>query len=230
MALVALLALLIQTGVGWFVGVRLLRLASRTRELPEFALGSSLLMATGLGYPMLVASAATGSAPLRSSGALLVDVGFMLTAAFTAQVFRPNAGWARGLVAALAVGFLAQLALSMTREHTAGLVQMLLASVVYGWTALEARTRAHMQQRRIALGIGAPALANRLQLWALMGTTSTIAALVNAFTIVFGIMPLEEPAVLVLTTAAGLIQATALWLALAPPTAYLHWVAGARSA
>jgi hypothetical protein len=225
MAVLALLALLIQTGVGWLVGVRLLLLAARTRELPEFALGSSVLLATGLGYPMLVASAATGSVPLRSSGALLVDVGFMLTAFFTAHVFRPSAGWARGLLAALAVGFLAQLALSMQREHTAGLVQMLLASVVYGWTALEARTRARMQQRRIALGIGEPVLANRLQLWALMGTTSTVAALVNAFTIVFGIMPLEDPVVLVLTTAAGLIQATALLLALAPPTAYVDWIA-----
>jgi hypothetical protein len=230
MALLALLALLVQTGVGWFVGVRLLRLASRTRELPEFALGSSVLLATGLGYPMLVASAATGSAPLRSSGALLVDAGFMLTAFFTAHVFRPDAGWARGLVAALAAGFLAQLALSMTREHTAGLVQMLLASVIYGWTALEARTRARMQQRRIALGIGEPVLANRLQLWALMGTTSTAAALVNAFTIAFGIMPLEDPGVLVLTTCAGLIQATSLLLALAPPAPYLAWVVRGHTA
>lgn len=230
MALLAGLALLIQTGVGWLVSLRLLRLASRTHELPELALGSSVLLATGLGYPMLVASAATGSAPLRMSGALLVDVGFMLTALFTAHVFRAQARWAQPLVAALAACFLLQLALVVEHEHTAGLIQMLLASTVYGWTALEARLRAGMQQRRIALGIGNPVLANRLQLWSIMGATSTLAALVNAFTIVYGIMPLEEPTVLVLTTAAGLVQAAALLLALAPPASYLDWIARARTA
>jgi hypothetical protein len=230
MALLALLSLAIQTAVGWLVSVRLLRLASRTHELPELALGSSVLLATGLGYPMLVASAATGSAPLRMSGALLVDVGFMLTALFTAHVFRPQARWPQAVVAALAACFLVQLALVVRHEHTGGLVQMLLASTVYGWTALEAWLRARMQQRRIALGIGNPVLANRLQLWALMGATSTLAALVNAVTIVYGIMPLEDPIVLVVTTSSGLVQATALLLALAPPAAYLDWIGRTRTA
>jgi hypothetical protein len=161
---------------------------------------------------------------------LLVDVGFMLTAFFTARVFRHEAGWARALLAALAASFVAQLALAVTREHVAGIVQMGLAATIFGWTALEAGMRARMQQRRIALGMGDPVLANRLQLWALMGTTSALAALVNAFTIVAGIMPLEDPVVMVVTTMAGLTQATALLLALAPPATYLAWIGRARAA
>ena len=230
MALLALLALLIQTGVGWVVSTRLLRLAARTRELPELALGSSVLLAIGLGYPLLVASAATANALLRFSGALLVDVGFLLTAVFTWRVFRMGAAWAGAFVTALATAFVAQLMLTVTDERTAGLAQMFLAAAVYGWTALEASLRARMQQRRIALGIGDAVIANRLWLWTAMATTSMFAALVNAITIVYGIMPLEDPAVLVLTTTSGLVQAATLLLALAPPAAYLDWLARKRSA
>jgi hypothetical protein len=80
------------------------------------------------------------------------------------------------------------------------------------------------------IGLGDPVVANRLWLWALMGASSLGAALVNAITIVYGIMPLEDPVVLVLTTCSGLVQATALLLALAPPAAYIDWVARPRSA
>jgi len=230
MALLALVALLIQTGVGWVVSLRLLRLAARTRELPELALGGSVLLAIGLGYPLLVASAATASAPLRFSGALLVDVGFLLTAVFTWRVFRMGEPWAAAFVVGLAAAFLAQLALTVTDERMAGLAQMHLAAAVYGWTAFEASLRARMQQRRIALGIGDAVVANRLWLWTAMAGTSMFAALVNAVTIVDGIMPLEDPVVLVLTTSSGLVQATTLLLALAPPATYLGWLARKRSA
>lgn len=108
--------------------------------------------------------------------------------------------------------------------------QMLLAIVVYGWTALEAAIRVRMQQRRIALGIGDPVVANRLSLWAAMGGASALAALVNAVTIAWGIMPLEDPVVLLVTTGSGLVQATTLLLALAPPAAYLDWLARRRPA
>jgi len=230
MALLAALALLIQTGVGWVVSIRLLRLARRTRELPELALGASVLLAIGFGYPLLVASAATASVALRMSGALLVDAGFLFAAVFTWRVFRPGARWAAALVAGLGLCFVAQLALVVPRTRRAGLAQMLLAAVLYGWTALEASHHARMQQRRSALGLGDPVVENRLWLWTTMGGVSSFAALVNAFTIVQGIMPLEDPAVLVLTTVSGLVQATTLLLALAPPAAYLGWLARKRSA
>lgn len=228
MALIALIALLIQTGVGWVVSLRLLRLSRRTGELPELALGASVLLAIGFGYPLLVASAATASVALRVAGAVLVDAGFLLAALFTWRVFRPGASWAAAAVAGLALGFLGQLALVVPDEKAAGLVQMLLAAALYGWTSLEASLRARMQGRRIALGLGDPVVANRLWLWTAMGGVSALAALLNAFTIVQGIMPLEDPVVLVLTTASGLVQATTLLLALAPPAAYLGWLARKR--
>jgi len=230
MALVALLALVIQTGVGWVVSIRLLRLASRTHELPELVLGASVLLAIGLGFPLLVASAASASVGLRIAGALSVDVGFLLVATFTWRVFRPAAPWAAALVASLALGFLVQLALAGPFDEAAGVIQMLLAVAVYGWTALEASIHAGMQRRRISLGIGDPIVANRLWLWAIMGGTSLFAALVNALTILGGIMPLENPAVMIVTTTSGLVQATTLLLALAPPTAYLDWLKRTRAA
>jgi hypothetical protein len=230
MALLALLAIVIQTGVGWVVSVRLLRLARRTHELPELVLGVSTLLAIGLGYPLLVASAATDSVVLRAAGALSVDVGFVLVATFTWRVFRTADGWAAALVAGLALGLVVQLGVVVRHQEAAGVIQMLLASAVYGWTALEASIHARMHRRRIALGIGDPVVANRLWLWCVMGATSVFAALLNALTILFGIMPLENPAVLIVTTASGLVQATTLLLALAPPAAYLGWLARQRAA
>lgn len=230
MALLALLAIVIQTGVGWVVSIRLLRLAGRTHELPELVLGASMLLAIGLGYPLLVASAATASVVLRFAGALSVDMGFLLVATFTWRVFRTADTWAAACVAALALGLLVQLGLVVSHQEAAGVVQMMLACAVYGWTALEASIHARMHQRRIALGIGDPVVANRLWLWCLMGATSVFAALLNAFTILFGIMPLENPAVLIVTTTSGLVQATTLLLALAPPAAYLGWLARQRAA
>jgi hypothetical protein len=230
MASLALLAIGVQTGVGWWVSIRLLRLARRTGALPERALGAAVLLTMGLGYPLLVASAAAGNVSLRFAGALLVDAGFALTTFFTWRVFRPGAPWAAALAAGLALGFAAQLALNVTDDRAAGLLQMELAAVLYGWTGLEAALRARMQERRMALGVGDAVVANRFWLWAVMGGASGLGALVNAVTIVRGIMPLEDPLVLLLTTASGLVQAATLLLALAPPPGYLGWLARKRSA
>jgi hypothetical protein len=43
-------------------------------------------------------------------------------------------------------------------------------------------------------------------------------------------MRLEDPGVWMVTTTSGLVQATALLLALAPPAAYVDWVGRTRAA
>ena len=76
-------------------GARLLLVARRTRQLPEFALGLGLFLMGGLGYPLtllgelgtfLPDAARTASI---ASNQLSTVVGLTFFAFFTARVFRP---------------------------------------------------------------------------------------------------------------------------------------------
>jgi hypothetical protein len=222
----ALLAVVLQTIVGWIVAVRLLALARRTRELPELLLGVSLLASVALGYPFRIAGPALGNAAIDFAGNALVSLGFALAAVFTQRVFRAGFGWARALSALLALGYLAQsLLCSGERAIPATLWQMELAVVTYGWAACEAGMRARMQQRQLAIGLGDPVVCNRLWLFTLMGAAVVLGAAANAIGILAGLQPLEEPAILIATTVSGTTLAVTTLLAFAPPAFYRRRIA-----
>jgi hypothetical protein len=80
-------------------------------------------------------------------------------------------------------------------------------------------------QRRARVGLGDPVVANRFLLWAIgagmAGAGSLVGTLVG---LVLG-QPLGQLPVLTLTLSCfGMTSACALWLAFAPPEAYLRWV------
>jgi hypothetical protein len=217
----ALVAVALQTLVGWVISVRLLALALRTRELPERLLGLSLLLAVAIGYPLRIAGPLVGSAALDWIGNACVSVGFWLFAVFVGRVFRPSARWATALVTMLGIGFAAQSAYCTgVHASSATLWQMVLAIAAYGWGALEASAEARMQARRLALGLGDRAVHNRLWLFALLGFSVVTGALANAAAIVAGLTPLEEPAVLLATTISGTSMGASMLLAFAPPRFY----------
>lgn len=217
----AFLSVALQTLVAWVVAVRLLRLASRTGERPEQLLGGSILLAVALGYPLRIAGPALGSALIDFAGNALVSGGFALAAFFTQRVFRPGAGWARALAVSLALAYGVQTALcSGERLLPATFWQMVLATITYGWAAIEAGTRVRMQQRQLAIGLGDPLVCNRLWLFTLMGLAVVLGAAANGIAIGAGIQALEAPVVLMATTASGLTMATSSLLAFAPPEAY----------
>jgi hypothetical protein len=218
----ALLAVALQTVVGWIVSIRLLALARRTRAWPERLLGLSLFLAVALGYPMRIVGPRLGSAALDWLGNAGVSLGFALFAVFVCSVFRSGIFWARALAALLGVGFAAQCAyLSFAVEPLdATFVQMVLAVLTYGWGALEAVSRARMQSRQLALGLGDPQVHARLWLFALLGASVVLGALANAAAVAAGWIALEEPVVLLATTLSGTTFATSALLAFAPPDFY----------
>jgi hypothetical protein len=220
--LAALLAVALQTAVGWIVSIRLLSLARRTGAWPERLLGLSLLLAVALGYPLRILGPRFGSALLDWLGNAGVSVGFALFALFVCTVFRPGFAWARALAALLAAGFAAQCAYLplAARPDEATFVQMLLAVVTYGWGALEAADRARRQSRQLALGLGDAGVRDRFWLFALLGSSVVLGALANAGAIAAGLVALEEPAVLIATTLSGTTFATSALLAFAPPRLY----------
>lgn len=219
--LLALAAVVLQTVVGWIVAIRLLRLASRTRELPERLLGLSLLLAVALGYPFRVAGPLLASPVIDWLGNALVSGGFCMVAVFVRRVFRPEERWALRLSVLLAVGYGAQSALCWgERAMPATFWQMVLASITYGWAALEAGTRARMQRRQLAIGLGDASVCDRLRLFTALAICVVCGAATNAGAIAAGLVPLEEPLVLIATTLSGTTLAITAWLAFAPPAFY----------
>jgi hypothetical protein len=216
--LAALVAVTLQTVVGWIVSTRLLLLARRTRELPEALLGSSLLLSVSIGYPLRIAGPQLGSAALDWAGNACVSAGFALFALFVQRVFRAEAAWARGLAALLVASFAGQsLAAGGDDSLDATFVQMLLAIVTYAWGALEAGARARRQGRQLALGLGDRRVNVRLWLFTCHGLSVVVGALANAAAIAAGLIALEEPLVLIVTTISGTCLATTALLAFAPP-------------
>ncbi len=97
---------------------------------------------------------------------------------FTWHVFRPGPGWARtlalgGVGVLFAAGFAGVVRGVMIEDlaqlraaSPSGLVLVLAAEAVYGWTTIEAVRYRALLKRRIPLGLADPLVADRFGLWA----------------------------------------------------------------
>jgi uncharacterized protein YaiI (UPF0178 family) len=182
--------------VVWIVtGVRLVRLARRTRALPEFLLGLSLLLQAGLGYPLSVVAQSAGRYELLLIlvSALCTNTGMGLLYAFTARVFHDASRWAWALVGAAGALLAVQLAGHVLGQAAATTPEAKLSSILLwgagslalsglsgGWTAFEALRFHALLRKRAALGLADPVVANRMLLWGLMGCCALAAVLIDA--------------------------------------------------
>ena len=104
----ALLALALFVVLNAITGIRLLRLASRTRQLPEFALGAGHLFGGSLGWALIMIGyvimaqlhARGAGLAVMVAGMFCLDVANVALALFAWRVFNPRAG---GLAVALFV-------------------------------------------------------------------------------------------------------------------------------
>ncbi len=215
------------------VGVRLLILARRTRQIPEAALGTAFLLLGAIGYPLTtlarrgVLESESVNAALMGGGLLIQDVACFAVVLATAQTFRGGTLMARVVVALAAVWFLAswfgQLAtsgfgpLEANFAYSAGLAARTAA---FGWASFEAfRAYAH-GRKRLRLGLAEPLVVNRFLLFAI-GMGAAFAAFVI---FVVGQLTTANPAaaawVLAATGVMGIVTAVPTWLAFVPPAAY----------
>jgi hypothetical protein len=222
------------------VGVRLLLLALRTGELPEFAIGLALLVMGGLGYP----AAAVARAPeiavlprvvLAALGMSCMVLGTGGIAVFNWKVFRPGSSFAARFVAALGAGLVGCFAwqaadpgfLAAAQNRGAGLRGLeVLAGVSLAWAAIESVSYAGKLRKRLALGLADPLLADRMRLW----TVAIVAAqTLNAASLValaFGVDLTTWRYGGALIGPIGLVAALSMWLAFLPPARYRRYVAG----
>lgn len=247
MQLVALPGFLAFFFVSLWVGVRLLAQGRHSRALPELLLGLGVLCIGPVGFGLTMLAAAAGAddpaapSPWAGLSAVAVGSGTAAKAIFNWKIYYPRSR----VVASLSLGAIGLLALAIVADGlTTGFApaawmqpgwilgrQAVQVGVLF-WGAIEALRWWMRMQRRARLGIGDAVVANRFLLWAIgagmAGTGSLVGTLVG---LTLG-RPLDQlPALTLLLSCFGLASACALWLAFAPPEAYVRFVRtrGARS-
>jgi hypothetical protein len=242
MQAVAGFCLLLFVVVSTLVGVRVLMLAHRTKGRPELLMGTGMVLIAGVGYPSSLLAGFGGSVgemsvPLYAAGCFLTLVGITLIFAFTQQVFRPQDGWARALVASGGAVMMVSLvgsthALANADEAaTSYLVArswlglaMIGYTACFLWTAIEGIVHHNMAVKRMALGLSDPVIANRFLLWGVFGLMATGINMASAAGNRLGLDPSRAPLVLVPMGILGGGASVAMYFAFFPPAWYLEWL------
>jgi hypothetical protein len=219
------------------VGVRLLRLARRTRRLPELAIGLQLVLAGALGYGLLLASESLHVFPdpygrwASFAGVSSICIGSYFLALFTRRVFRPDSEVAHtallGFVLWFCLAVYGSWVLQIDRVETGvggwlgHWAAMLGCFASYAWACFEPlRHHAQLRRRaRIGLDTGHAIVTNRMLLWGVgNGAVAALTALHLAAQLA-GHYELPESLVGVVSSLA-LVAAITQWLAFFPPAAY----------
>ena len=225
-------------GLTW-VGIRVLRIARRTRSAPELLLGLSFLSFSTLGVPLLALSG-YGAGPLADAKPLLLslalgllDFGTVCFAAFVARVFRPASPVGALAVLATAIALLAHLVLA-TRAVTSaspelssiqalGRIELVLSAVMsasFAWGAAESFVYWSRLRRQHSLGLADAVAVQRMLLFAL-GCSCQLAMM--GFTLLAsmrGTNPLADPLPAIGIAATSLGMGAAFALALGAPASH----------
>ena len=243
--------MLILLGVGSLVslvaslvlGIRLLRLAARTRGLPELAMGSGFLLGGFLGFLfILIGNPAAGqnlSVPVAELlfrlGVTLLGVGVSCTYVFVWQTFHPGSATVRTLALIAIACILGSLQAVWTDAietalvspvHLFGEAVRLMGMI---WGCVEALRYHAAMRRRLALGLADPVVTNRFLLWGIAMGAGVITALTGLLMTLYGMVSPEAWPYLVLGIFAT-ISPAAQWLAFFPPRSYCGWVRGDAAA
>ncbi len=222
------------------VGVRLLRVAARTRQAPELSMGAALVSSGAIGFPLLIASqvlALQGSTSLATHlvsafGAVFTFLGYIGLVIGTWRIYRPAARWP-GAVLAIATLILvgACATLFSARDATpGGLREIALWTGVavgvstFAWSAGESFALHRRMQRRARIGLVEPAIVNRVLLWGI-GSLAAFAMSGYGLGMRIALGPVMGDGQRLVSSALGMIAAIAIWLAFFPPAAYRRHVA-----
>jgi len=239
----AFLPVLVFFALATTVGVRLLVLSCRTRQLPELCIGLALSLIAILGLPL----SALGRVPALTgtelgnaafaAGVSAACAGVALFFAFTWRVFRAASGWAAGAVVA-ATALLAAIAvgLGLAGSHGASLEEILprtrpwavsmvaMLALALFWTGIESLRYHRLMRRRLALGIADPVVVNRFLLWGVGSLSAALLCTSNIAFLLSGVVVLADPTALCTIAANGSVMSAAWYLGFLPPERYLRFL------
>jgi len=209
------------------LGVKLLLLARRTRELPELGIGLAFLLGGGLGYvawfAIAVATIQGGSPALvhriAAFGLACSVAGAIWNGVGNVAIFRPGRTWARLYVGALGLAMGAGWVVFCVEEPGSGSmafwVPVTLATLIYGWGAGESLLLARLLHKRARLGMADPLVVNRAAQWGFANVAIVVLVAISLCgRLVYGV---ALPAwISALNAGFGLVGATAIWLGFFP--------------
>jgi hypothetical protein len=230
---------LFQVAVSALVGVRLLRLAARTRQVPELALGSAYVLLGTLGHPLAIlarsgALAPGASAPLLAAALAAQDLACLGVYVMTWRTFRPAQRALGALVAAVGLGMAVSVALGAQDGFAASdagagyWLGLALRAGAFLWAACESLRQHSLLRRRLRLRLADPVVTDRFWLWSLANLALCVGFAVFALARLAQTGSATSPVALAVTSAIGVLSGGATWLAFLPPARYLRHVA-ARS-
>ncbi len=223
---------------GLVIGIRLLRLWTHTRELPELLIGIGVLGFGPLGFGLatvarLLPAQSIWAVGAMVAGLLALHIGAASQFWFIALVFRPQQRLARhaavAVTALLAVTLIGNIAAGGLVERIRGGVWFWIGNLMrlscLGWGSYESLSYYRMMKRRNHLGLSDPVITNRFLLWGLGGGSAFCGSLL-AMSVMFvtGQAVGAIPEVSLAVSGFGLVAAVAMWLAFLPPTAYVRAV------
>lgn len=208
------------------VGCRLLLVASRSRELPELAIGLAMLLE-------VVSAVSWAVAPHGPSGQLVSSLAASLSvlcmAVFVPYTFSPGRVWSRGAATLLVLGVAAGLVLATASGGWGaadfyvrfGWVFSAARALVFGWAAVAAARSRSALRRRARLGLSHPLTASRVGFWSLSAGVASVSYAVPLFVLVTGTAGAVgiSPVSALLAVGASVF----MWLAFYPPQAYVEW-------
>lgn len=243
MKTVALLGFLTFFAASLAVGLRLVLLWRRTRQLPELLIGIGVLGIGPVGFGSMMVGAAllervgapTAAELVFAFGSVAVYCGVLAQCVFTWRAYHPDAAWAKGAVAFFGLGLTAVFGVRLAgtgfvptpTPDAAALVQSTLQVSCLLWASFEAFRYWHLMQRRARLGLSDPVVCNRFLLWGIGAGAAGIGSAVGTVaSLVVGVSSLQIPWVVASSSAHGFVAAVAMSLAFLSPPAYLRWVRG----
>lgn len=231
MSAIALFGLLATVASGFGVGARLLRVARRTRQVPELAIGTSCVTLT-LGVLVMLCATRLGGLPeavafvISALGLGLLALSTLALAVGVWRIFRPYDAWARGLCGALgvalAVGWLARTApgtpVTPWDPSVDNLGFLLARAAVHVWAAIECLLHYRILLRRLRLGLADPVITHQFLLWGVSASAMLgVFAIVAYSAFVRGQPAVEWTSGLLATSALGMLAAGGIWCAFFPP-------------
>ena len=227
-------------GVSLVVGVRLLALARRTGRAPELLIGLAVLGIGPIGFGLQsvanLPAIASYAEAFAATSAAAIAFGIWAKLTFNWLVYRSGSRVALAGVLVLALGVAAHLLavplrgsfLDATRDVPLAAARGSLQVLALGWGAAEAFAHWLKLRRRTRLGLADPVVTNRFLMWALSAGAASLGTLIGVIaSLATGRGPTELPAVLASASAHGFVAAVGMWLAFAPPRAYLVRISGA---
>jgi hypothetical protein len=163
-----------------YLGTQLLRLASRTRELPERLLGA-MFLANAISLLFYVLAIVLESealwTPLNFAGRVAYLPAPVLLAVFTHRVFRPEGAWCPWMVYGSAFLIVAGVGGSVWSGDLEGFsvsspwfwVEWTGYTIPHAWAGVEALAHYRQARRRLRLGLCDPLICNRYLLWGFFG-------------------------------------------------------------